>query len=378
MACECGAKPHSKEECSDEKSESDSTSDPGEQRSCCCTHGLRCTCALKKEHLNPVPEADPPVIPPIRRTSSKKPRLAKAGSDSSMTVFANGHHKPTHRNNASAHTCGVPYKIPIPHSVAGNADVARRSAESLPLLKRRNSPRTDTLNLNRGSRLSKSEQNSPLPRDKSSLPSLDFTFSPGDNAPVFDDYFQTPFYTSPDIPPLSAGMSMPPAAEWILPLDVSNIYHPPSFTDYQRPALTTSSSGEHSDVSDYVSHTSAKSNLSPSKPKEPTIDRLSSSYPTTQNLPLEFENCIPPTTASPKQVEEASPGNNLRSEAFEKHGLSVHDIQRLAHPETPTEAMGGLKLPATQEEKTIWARLSGPGATSFVSQQEVESNSLQR
>ena len=339
---------------------------------------MRCTCALKKEHLNPVPEANPPVIPPIRRTSSKKPRLAKAGSDGSMTVFANGHHKPAHRHNASAHTSGVPYKIPIPHSVVGNADVARRSADSLPLPKRRDSPRTDTLNLNKGSRLSKSEQGSPLPRGKDSLPSLDFTFSPGDSAPIFDDYFPTPFYTSPDVPPLSTGLGMSPAADWTLPMDVSNIYQPSSFTDYQRPALTTSSSGEFSDMSDYNSHSPAKLNLSTSQPKDPALDRLSSSYPTGKSPPLQFENHLPPTTASPKQVEEVSLGNNLRSEAFEKHGLSVHDIQRLAHPETPTEAMGGLKLPPTQEEKPIWAGLSSLGENPFVSQQEVEDNTLQR
>ena len=339
---------------------------------------MRCTCALKREHLNPVPEVDLPLIPPIRRTSSKKPRLAKAGSDSTMPQFTNGHHKPMHKHNDSAHTLGMPYKIPIPHSVAGNADVARRSTDSLPLLKRKDSPHTKISIPQRGSRLSKSEHGSPLPRGKDSLPPFDFNFPLCEGIPSYDDYFQPPFYTSQDVPPVSAGLSMSPVADWPPLMDLSAIYQTPSFNDYERPAVATSSSGDGSDVSDYIPHSPTKPELSASTTEVQNINCLSPSYPVAQSLPPEFENYIPRTTASPTEVEDASPGRGLGSEAFEKHGLSVHDAQRLAHPETPTAAMGGLKLPPAPEEKPIWAGLNSLSETSFVSQQEVEGASWQR
>jgi hypothetical protein len=41
-----------------------------------------------------------------------KPRLGAAHSDTALTVFANGHHRPCHRLNNTAHTSGTPYKIP--------------------------------------------------------------------------------------------------------------------------------------------------------------------------------------------------------------------------------------------------------------------------
>ena len=378
MACECGVKPHGKEECLEEKSESDSTSDPGEQHACCCSHGMRCTCALKREHLNPVPEMDLPLIPPIRRKSSKKPRLAKAGSESSMTQFTNGHHRPTHKHNDSAHTLGVPYKIPIPHSVAGNADVARRSTDSLPLLKRKESLHKEISISQKGSRLSKSEHGSPLPRGKDSLPPLDFNFPFCESFSSYDDYFQPPIYTSHDVPALSAGLSMSPVADWPPPMDLSAIYQNPSFNSYERPAIATSSSGEVSEVSDYVSHTPSKPEVSTPNLEDQNLNRRSPSYPITQTLPPELTNYVPATIASPTEVEEASLGRSLGSEVFEKHGLSVHDAQKLAHPDTPTEAMSDLKLPPAPEEKAIWAGLSSPSETSFVSQQEVEGTSWQR
>jgi hypothetical protein len=45
-------------------------------------------------------------------------------SESHLTVFANGHHKPCHRNNNSAHVSGAPYKIPRPHTLHGHSSFA--------------------------------------------------------------------------------------------------------------------------------------------------------------------------------------------------------------------------------------------------------------
>ena len=411
MACECGAKPHLKEDCSDEKSSGDdSTSDPGSERTCCCTHGLKCTCALKKEHtLDPVPEVELPLIPPIRRTSSKKPRLAKAGSDTSLTVFANGHHKPIHKHNDSAHQCGMPYKIPIPHSAPGNADVARRSADSLPLLRRKEPPRVESVSqpelrlLNEKEepfpgtisppdrRLSKSEQGSPIPRkSKDELPPLDLTYPLSVCSPS-DDHFQSPFYTPlDDKPVLSASFNVTPSADWTsfdIPVDTfSPAYsQPTSYTSYDQSGLTTSSSGELSNVGDYVSHGQDKllrPDLVTTSSEERNLSHLSSSSNT--NLPhpvppLDFDNYLRPSTASPSQVEEPSPGMTLGSEMFEKHGLTVHDVQKLAHPEKSTEPLNGLCFPGTQDEnKHIWNAISSLDETSFVSQNDVENNSWQR
>ncbi|KAF8243190.1 hypothetical protein K440DRAFT_669707 [Wilcoxina mikolae CBS 423.85] len=82
---------------------------------CPCCHGGHCTCALKKEpqHLDAVPEfSEPPsarAVPALEVRT--KPRLQMTHSESSLTTFANGHHKPTHKHHSSIHgTC--PYSIP--------------------------------------------------------------------------------------------------------------------------------------------------------------------------------------------------------------------------------------------------------------------------
>jgi hypothetical protein len=57
----------------------------------------------------------------------KNVRLSNAfysQSESSLTVFAYGHHKPCHRNNNSAHVSSAPYKIPRPHTLHGHATSA--------------------------------------------------------------------------------------------------------------------------------------------------------------------------------------------------------------------------------------------------------------
>lgn len=50
-----------------------------------------------------------------------RPKVTTTHSESNLTVFANGHHRPCHRNNNTAHVSGVPYKIPRPHTLHGTA-----------------------------------------------------------------------------------------------------------------------------------------------------------------------------------------------------------------------------------------------------------------
>lgn len=362
---------------------------------------MRCTCALKKEYLDPVPEIDLPLIPPRRPTSSRKPRLLKADSDNSLTVFTNGHHKPVHKHNDSAHQCGLPYKIPIPHSVPSK-ECARRSTDSLPLIRKKeeiHSQLHDSISsAQQEVRLVRSEHGSPEPRasryrnDNGQLPPLDLSY-PGynENAPgqYPEDYAQSPggfenYYTSQeDLPVLSAGASGPPV-DWSamdLPLDnggFSTVYsQPPSYASFEhsnvdRPGLTASSSGEYSEVDDYIPNNNKHSPLGPDRTTrsastsadELNYNQYSSSFPDLSLASVHSPNNLSEldmhtflrSTASPTVFEEPRGGMPLSSEAFAKHGLSVHDAQKMAHPDTPTEAMGGLSLPPhVHDVDHVWA-----------------------
>jgi hypothetical protein len=48
-----------------------------------------------------------------------RPKVSAAHSESNLTVFANGHHRPCHRNNNSAHLSGLPYQLSRPQSLHG-------------------------------------------------------------------------------------------------------------------------------------------------------------------------------------------------------------------------------------------------------------------
>ncbi|KAI5787807.1 hypothetical protein FPQ18DRAFT_262946 [Pyronema domesticum] len=87
------------------------------QPPCSCCHGGHCTCALKKEpqHLDAVPEFSET---PHHGASSAltKPRLTSVQSETNLTTFANGHHKPTHHKHHTTHGSS-PYSIPtVGHS----------------------------------------------------------------------------------------------------------------------------------------------------------------------------------------------------------------------------------------------------------------------
>ena len=359
-----------------------------------------------------------PIVPPRRSASSRKPRLLKADSDNALTVFTNGHHKPVHKHNDSAHKCGVPYKIPIPHSVPGN-DAARRSTDSLPLIRQKEEGHAqlhDSItSAQQDVRRVRSEHGSPdrstarLRDSHGDLPPLDPSYGGYERVPSQypEDFSQSPrgfenYYSTSheELPALSAGMNMP-AVDWSavdLPLDgqySSAFSQPPSYASFDhsnvgQQGLTTSSSGELSEVDDYVSHNTHGQSLRPElastsaeELKYNSLDSSSAeslsynptsspSYPPStssfqnrthtsslspkNNLSEQDINFIG-TTASPTEFEEPTVGMPLRSEAFAKHGFTVHDAQMMAHPETPTEAIRGLKLPPHEDNKgQVWAK----------------------
>ncbi|KAK8217443.1 hypothetical protein M8818_001199 [Zalaria obscura] len=103
-----------------------------ENHGCCCHHGEKCTCSSLK--VEPIQESMEEYFPKPPPQSRPKPRLVTTQSDGHLTVFANGHHKPVHRNNFAAHECGMPYKLPRSHTVHNlSANPARRSVDSLAL-----------------------------------------------------------------------------------------------------------------------------------------------------------------------------------------------------------------------------------------------------
>lgn len=87
-------------------------------------HGQRCTCALKKElTLDSVPETGFPSPQPALLSESKAPQLTSTKSESTLTVFRDGHHKPVHKHNDMAHKCGLPYTIPRSHTIHSTSDI---------------------------------------------------------------------------------------------------------------------------------------------------------------------------------------------------------------------------------------------------------------
>ncbi|KAL8965085.1 MAG: hypothetical protein Q9197_006680 [Variospora fuerteventurae] len=409
VKCECGEKPHSKEECSDLGPQTDHGETAavtasldnvtGDEKRCCCTHGGRCTCALKKEYMESVPETGPPKSSSTSLLA-RKPRLATTNSESSLAHFTNGHHKPIHKHNDAHNKLGAPYKIPIPHSIKGNKDIASKSSDSLPLGGKKSldyapAPMQDSMtSAQQQVRQVRSEQGSPRPKSlqrlrgfDSPLPPLDLsypTYVDTIGSPLPDDCLTDfhlrrnfdPYLTAhDDVPAMSPGLSMP-AVDWTaLNLgDYSSYNQPPSYANLDhnsvgQAALASSSSGDISDTDDFMPrtapvhplmnlheiphsspgnfyrHDTSSSYLSP-----PTSDILSAGSPNS----LDMDDPIPKTTGSPTDFEDAT--SSMNSEKYVKHGLTVQDVQKLAHPGPPTEELSELNIPTQAEQQhTPWA-----------------------
>lgn len=263
----------------------------------------------------------------------------------------------------------------------------------------------------------RSEHGSPEPRaalfreNIGALPPLDLDY-PRYTDPLSSDfpsdYIQSPqvyenFYTShEDLPSMSAGLSN--VVDWSdlnLPLD-NSVYsaaysQPASYSSYDHnpiaaAGLPTSSSCDISDAGDYISHITSTPQTSPFRPdlaatssaEARSLHRLSTSSFTSvpqasallspnKQTPHSIENdYLPASIISPTRT---SPPTPVHAEDLEKHGFTVHDAQKMAHPETPTEAMGDLSLPVVGEdiEEGSWAtRRDSFTHGTFVNQQMIE------
>ena len=322
-------------------------------------------------------------------------------------VFANGHHKPAHKHNDAAHKCGLPYKIPRPHSIHGPSEVsAQRSADSLPLMQTTGefpAQSQDPLSsAPQDVRQVRSAHGSPeTSQPTTNLPNrrltpLDLSFSTFETAtpsPLRDDYIsQAPmgfesYYPTPEEQAISSASYNMPAVDWSaldLPLDngaYSTTYsQPQSYTSFDysnvgQPGLTTSSSGEVSEAGDYMPH---------GLPSPPIMNqnhygsgaaeagtsntyRLSSasSY---MGIPqagvlannngdgLEMDPFFQGPTASPADFEEQNGKTHIEAEVYVRHGLTVQDAQKLAHSGLRVEGMNELCTPATTANADpLWA-----------------------
>ncbi|KAK5030297.1 hypothetical protein LTR13_008316 [Exophiala sideris] len=240
VKCECHDKAHSKEDCPHEKAEGKS-----EPNTCCCQHGSRCTCSLKKD-LDPVPEDIPQLIQPKEQ---HKPRPNHNSHEAKTTVFTNGHHKPVHKFNDAHNQLGAPYKIPSrSNSLHGHREIAQRSSDNL-LLTRSTKPyhesplhnsMTDAMQI--AQRQVRSEHNSPIlgPQNIANPPQFRDL-----NLPQFDPnaYSYSPF--SVDTPPAQTNslvnsqnasqtdLTLPEQfpESWFMSYEQAHDYDPPKYAD---------------------------------------------------------------------------------------------------------------------------------------------------
>ncbi|KAH7135505.1 hypothetical protein B0J11DRAFT_161304 [Dendryphion nanum] len=89
---------------------------------CCCHTTGKCICGNKKEPLDLKLDTGRQTL----HSARAKPKLTTTQSESTLMVFANGHHRPCHRNNNTAHVSGAPYnyKHSRPQSLHGHAAFA--------------------------------------------------------------------------------------------------------------------------------------------------------------------------------------------------------------------------------------------------------------
>ncbi|KAI1741589.1 hypothetical protein F4680DRAFT_69741 [Xylaria scruposa] len=276
VKCDCGEKTH---KCAHLQPTME-----GHKETCCCNHGGRCTCSIKKESsLDPVPEseseAESLAIKPKTSSSSssgsRRRRTNTTKSEPLLSFDENGHHKPTHKHARPSQNCG-PYTLHRGATMHGTGTgTSTRSVDNLVHYgKTAGRSRTTTISsADMEARMIKSEQASPLMGGSSSfqqlngqLPPLDLTnISYPEYAPSFD-LFGSGGVSDHEAPMFSAGLSAV-SVDWTqydgLGLDGGDSIASSSFDPMQaytgfdmagsvEPTLT-SNSGDVSEAEDFAS-----------------------------------------------------------------------------------------------------------------------------
>lgn len=108
----------------------------GHKENCCCNHGGRCTCSHKREpQLDTVIESDSDGTSGSQSKSSKTSSRARrrantTNSDAVLSFDANGHHKPTYKHAKASQKCG-PYQLNRANSLHSESSLRNRSMDDL-------------------------------------------------------------------------------------------------------------------------------------------------------------------------------------------------------------------------------------------------------
>lgn len=114
---------HAKCDCGEKRDRRKDKGDAGGNGNRCqCHSGAPCLCGVKKDSIDLKLDTSKHTL--SLHAQRAKPKLMSTQSESTLTVFSNGHHKPVHRNNLSAHVSGAPYSIGRPHTLHGSAAFA--------------------------------------------------------------------------------------------------------------------------------------------------------------------------------------------------------------------------------------------------------------
>ncbi|GAP88353.1 putative copper fist DNA binding domain-containing protein [Rosellinia necatrix] len=210
VKCDCGEKTH--------KCAHLQPTVEGHKETCCCNHGGRCTCSVKKEpSLDPVPESESEAEPLAIRTktamNSRRRRANTSKSEPLLSFDQNGHHKPTHKHVRHGQNCG-PYTLNRGATMHGTGtSSSTRSVDNLVHYgKTSGRSRTATASSSDlGARMIKSEAASPLMGGNSSfqqingqLPPLDLS---GIRYPEYTELFSSSALSDHEPAIFSAGLS---------------------------------------------------------------------------------------------------------------------------------------------------------------------------
>ncbi|KAH6617818.1 hypothetical protein B0J18DRAFT_262071 [Chaetomium sp. MPI-SDFR-AT-0129] len=273
VKCDCGEKTH---KCVHLRPVLD-----GHKESCCCNHGGRCSCSHKREpKLDTVPESDSdePVAahPKVSKSNSRARRRANTtNSDAVLSFDANGHHRPTYKHAKVSQKCG-PYQLSRSSSMTNAASMRNRSMDDLFSASTGASTGGDSdfasassVDMSQAQRKVKSEATSPLLDGSSAFqihpqlpPQLDLFI------PKITDFFgtQSPEYEPPLFSATAAsvdwsnyeGLELAGKTADFAPSNFSQAqsYGGFDFSGSEIPTMTTttSTSGEVSEVEDFLSN----------------------------------------------------------------------------------------------------------------------------